>query len=73
MSCTLQAQMPATAQLFPGRLCPYMSFHRLDRVPCGPHERVLAAAPLTTTCITRHMAPTGTSDRDWYPAALSYG
>ncbi|XP_018025653.1 protein ELYS [Hyalella azteca] len=68
-----QAQMPGSARLTTGKMCPYMSFHRLDRVPCGTNERVLAAAPLTTSNIVRHMAPSGSSERDWYPASLSYG
>ncbi|KAF2361736.1 ELYS beta-propeller domain [Trinorchestia longiramus] len=68
-----QAQMPGSVRLTPGKLCPYFSFHQLNRVPCGANERVLAASPLTTCNITRHMAPAGSSERDWYPASLSYG
>lgn len=68
-----QAQMPGSVRLTAGRLCPYLSFHRLDRVPCGANERVLAAAALTTGNITRHMSPATLSERDWFPSSLSYG
>ena len=67
-----QAQMPASPAIVSGQLCPYLSYHRLDRVPCGAHERVLAAAAPTTATVTRHHTTT-VSDMHWYPASLTYG
>ncbi|XP_042882828.1 protein ELYS-like isoform X2 [Penaeus japonicus] len=65
-----QAQMPSNLKLDEALLCPYMSFHVLDRVPGGPNEFVLGAAPKPVSW-TRHMSRT-CNDSDWFPAALSY-
>ncbi|XP_071534189.1 uncharacterized protein Elys isoform X2 [Panulirus ornatus] len=70
-----QAQMPSTMKLEENHLCPYMSFHKLDRVPGGntnegPSEIVLGAAPKPASW-ARHMSHT-CNDSDWFPAALSY-
>ncbi|KAK3879519.1 hypothetical protein Pcinc_015928 [Petrolisthes cinctipes] len=69
-----QAQMPPNLKLEEHHLCPYMSFHELDRVPWsgrpGQGEVVLGAAPRPASW-ARHTSRSG-NDTDWYPAALSY-
>ncbi|KAG0728092.1 Protein ELYS [Chionoecetes opilio] len=70
-----QAQMPSSLKLEESQLCPYMSFHLLDRVPgvgCGGAggEAVLGAAPKPASW-AQHTSHT-CNDSDWFPAALSY-
>ncbi|XP_069945568.1 protein ELYS isoform X3 [Cherax quadricarinatus] len=70
-----QAQMPSNLKLEKNSLCPYMSFHILDRVPGhstngGLSEIVLGAAPKPASW-ARHMSRT-CNESDWFPAALSY-
>nr|XP_045604615.1 protein ELYS-like isoform X1 [Procambarus clarkii] len=70
-----QAQMPPNLKLEKNHLCPYMSFHVLDRVPGnttngGQSEIVLSAAAKPASW-SRHMSRT-CNESDWFPAALSY-
>ncbi|XP_064087385.1 protein ELYS-like isoform X3 [Macrobrachium nipponense] len=70
-----QAQMPSSLKLVENHLCPFMSFHMLDRVPgCSADgsllEVVLGAAPKPASW-ARHMSRSCT-ESDWYPASLSY-
>ncbi|XP_068200188.1 protein ELYS-like isoform X2 [Palaemon carinicauda] len=70
-----QAQMPSNLKLLENHLCPFMSFHMLDRVPgCSTDgslsEVVLGAAPKPASW-ARHMSHSCT-ENDWFPASLSY-
>ncbi|XP_066981353.1 protein ELYS-like isoform X2 [Macrobrachium rosenbergii] len=70
-----QAQMPSSLKLVENHLCPFMSFHMLDRVPgCSADgsllEVVLGAAPKPASW-ARHMSRSCT-ENDWFPASLSY-
>ena len=65
--------MPAQLWLEDGVLCPYMSFHELDRVPSNTLESVISAAPVPASW-TRHSSVVSShNDNTWFPSALSYG
>lgn len=68
--------MPTSLKLEESHLCPYMSFHLLDRVPGitadgALSEVVLGAVPKPASWV-QHTSHT-CNDSDWFPAALSYG
>ncbi|XP_050715926.1 protein ELYS-like isoform X50 [Eriocheir sinensis] len=70
-----QAHMPSTLKLEESQLCPFMSFHLLDRVPGvnadgSLSEVVLGAVPKPASW-AQHTSHT-CNDSDWFPAALSY-
>lgn len=63
--------MPSRLRLNKEELCPYMSFHTLDRVPKSMDETLLAGAPSKGTW-SRHTSRSH-SEKEWYPSSLSYG
>ena len=72
----LQAHMPSSLKLEEGHLCPYMSFHLLDRVPGinadGTLSEVVMSAVPKPASWAQHTSHT-CNDSEWFPAALSYG
>ncbi|MPC16871.1 Protein ELYS [Portunus trituberculatus] len=71
-----QAHMPSSLKLEESHLCPYMSFHLLDRVPGinadGTLSEVVMGAIPKPASWAQHTSHT-CNDSDWFPAALSYG
>ncbi|KAK8405675.1 hypothetical protein O3P69_001874 [Scylla paramamosain] len=70
-----QAHMPSSLKLEESHLCPYMSFHLLDRVPGitadGTLSEVVMGAIPKPASWAQHISHT-CNDSDWFPAALSY-
>ncbi|XP_045138597.1 protein ELYS-like isoform X4 [Portunus trituberculatus] len=70
-----QAHMPSSLKLEESHLCPYMSFHLLDRVPGinadGTLSEVVMGAIPKPASWAQHTSHT-CNDSDWFPAALSY-
>lgn len=68
--------MPSSLKLEESHLCPYMSFHLLDRVPGinadGTLSEVVMGAIPKPASWAQHTSHT-CNDSDWFPAALSYG
>ena len=63
--------MPSNLNLDGDQLCPFMSIHKLDKVPKGMEEELLSAASKMGSW-SRFLSKSS-NENTWFPSSLSYG